>query len=1050
MMPDLRIELLGHFRLTYNGHPVSGIHTRQQALLACLILNRHRPMSRQQLASLFWPDSSDSQALTNLRRELHNLRRALPEADRFLLIEPGSVRWSDEPPFACDVCDFEAAIERGSPEELQDAARLYQGDLLPECYEDWIVPERERLRAMFIEALKRLTTVLEEHRAYSEALQHARRLIALNPLDEDAYRALMRLHALQGDRVAALRVYHTCATVLQRELQVEPEAATRAMYERLLGAEEPPAQRSMATGTPPLVGRAEEWARLLATWHTAARGRAQMALIRGEAGIGKTRLAEELAEWCSRQGVAVARTRTYATEGGLAYAPVTEWLRSDALRPGFSRLEIPWLVEVARLLPDLAVDRPDLPRPEPMTETWQRQRLFEGLTRALLAVPQALLLVLDDLQWCDRDTLDWLYYLLRTRPEERLLVAGTLRTEEAADNPALPEMLPHLHRLERLIEIDLGPLSESETAALAAHVARRNLDSRTAADLFRRTEGHPLFVVEMARVGPDGAESLPPKVQAVITARLSRLSLPASELAQLAATIGRDFSFDVLRQASDLEEKALVKALDELWQRRIIRERGTDRYDFSHDRVREVAYAGTSPAARRLLHKRVAQALELVHGSDLDRVSAQVAVHYERAGQTAKAMQFYRRAAEVAGRVIASAEAIRHLTRALLLLRQLPQDRERDREELAMQLAIAAPLNAAHGYPSAGFEAALERARELGQVLGDPRAVIQSLVGLFTVHFVRGNIRRSLEFGEEALKLVAGHAPLLPVSHYAAAGSLTSLGELARARHHFEQAIASYAPDLSHPVLPGLDVLAFSTAWEAHALWLLGYPDQAVERSQQAIAWAEKLGLPHSLALAHAYAALTRQFRGDREASHAHAVTVSELCSRYGFAYYGEWATILQGWVVSAERPDEGVAMIRQGLANLRALGAETRRPYYLSLLADALATAGHTEEARAVLDAALATAAQNADLWWYADLHRLRGALSDSAENWLQRALEIARSQAAKSLELRAAVSLAGVWKDRGAADRARALLAPLYEWFTEGFETADLIDARTLLAKL
>ena len=367
-----------------------------------------------------------------------------------------------------------------------------------------------------------------------------------------------------------------------------------------------------------------------------------------------------------------------------------------------------------------------------------------------------------------------------------------------------------------------------------------------------------------------------------------------------------------------------------------------------------------------------------------------------------------------------------------------------------MQLALAAPLNAARGYPSADFEAALERARALGQGLGDTGAVVRSLVGLFTVHFVRGDIRRSFELAEGALTLGGPHASLLPASHYAMAGALTSLGEGLRARDHFERAISLYERQGSHPVLPGLDVLVFSAAWAAHALWLLGYPDQAVERSRQAIAWAEHLGLPHSLTMAHAYAALTRQFRRDRDAGRSHAESVMTLCSTYGFAYYREWGTIIQGWAASHERPEDGAATIRQGLANLRGLGAEARRPYYLSLLAEAVVNAGRTEEARSILDDARATAAQNSDVWWLPELDRLRGTLADSPEEWFERALELARSQAAKSLELRAAVGLARLWKERGAAAQARALLTPVYGWFTEGYDTTDLIEARALLAQL
>jgi DNA-binding SARP family transcriptional activator/predicted ATPase len=1046
----LRIELLGRFRATYAGQQISGIHARQQELLTYLILNLHRHPSRQQIAGLLWPESNDSQALTNLRRELHNLRRSLPHADRFLLIEAGDLQWRDAPSFTCDVCDFEAATRQGSLEGLQLAARLYQGDLLQECYQDWIASERERFREKLANVLKRLTAALEEQRAYSDAIRHARRLVALDTLDEEAYRTLMRLHALQGDRAAALQVYLACASVLRRELGVDPTSATHGAYERLLASGELTSPEPTRTTAPPLVGRGGEWARLLAAWQRSARGRAQLALIRGEAGIGKTRLAEELAKWCAQQGIAVATARSYAIEGRLAYGPVTDWLRSRAVRPVLSRLDEVWMNEVARLLPDLAQERRGLPRPAPLTENWQRQRLFEALAQAFLHAPQPLLLELDDLQWCDPDTLGWLHYVLRTYPDARLLVVGTLRTEEASESPGLSELVSNLRRLDRLLEIDLGALDEAETAALAACAAERPLDPDSVNQLFRRTEGHPLFVVEMARADLRATASLPPKVQGFIATRLGRLSEPAREILQLAATVGRDFSFDVLREASDLEEKSLVAALDELWRHRVVREKGGREYDFSHDLVREVAYGGISPATGRLLHRRVAQALELVHASDLDGVSAQVATHYDRAGHIANAFRFYRRAAEVAGRVLASEEAIRYLSRALALLRQSPQSLERDREELATQLALAAPLNAARGYASAEFEAALERAQALGQVLGDTGAMVRSLAGLFTVHFVRGNIRRSFEIGEEALTLAAAHAPLLPMSHYAIAGALASQGEFARARDHFARSIALYEPQRSHPVLPGLDVLVFSSAWSAHVLWLLGHPDQAIQHTQQAISGAQRLELPHSLTLAHAYAALVRQFGRDRSASNAHAELVVELSSRYGFAYYREWGTIIQGWVASQKRPQVGISMIRQGLANLRALGAESRRPYYLSLLAEALVNAGQPDEARAVVDAALATAAQNRDAWWSAELHRLRGVLSDTPQEWLERALEIARSQASKSLELRVAVSLGRLWKDRGAAARARTLVAPVYEWFTEGFQNADLVEAQTLLAEL
>jgi predicted ATPase/DNA-binding SARP family transcriptional activator len=650
----------------YNHQPIEQIHGRQQALLTCLVLNWRQPQSRQRLASLFWPDSADSQALTNLRRELHTLRRAVPNAARFLVMESGTVRWAADATVSCDVAEFEAAIERGDLEGLREAMRLYQGALLPDCYEDWIAPERERLRAMAADGLKRLLTILEQHRVYPEALEYARRLLAMDPLDETAYRSLMRLHALQGERAAALHAYHSCATILERELRVAPEAETRAVYQRLLDAREAQSTPLPVT-TPLLVGRDREWAAVLSAWHAAAEGRPQMVLIQGEAGIGKTRLAEELVQWCTKQGIRTAHVRSYPAAVRLTLAPVADLLRSDAVKSALGRLERPWLVELARLLPELTVEYPGSPTPEPLVEGWQRRRFFEALTRAVLSAAQPLLLVLDDLQWCDQETLEWLHHLLGDRRDGRFLLVATLRVEEVQDNPGLSVLLDHLHQVERLAVIDLGPLDETGTGRLAAHVAGRPLNAEAAASLFRQTEGHPLFVVETVRAGGTEHSSLTPKVQAVMAARLNGLSQAARGIVQLAACVGRDFSAEILTQASDLDEKALITALDELWQRRIVREHGAYGYDFSHDRMREVAYLQIPPAARRVLHKRIAQALTLIHAADLDAVSIQLATHYERAGQTGRALQFYRRAAERAAALYANATALEHYSRILEL-----------------------------------------------------------------------------------------------------------------------------------------------------------------------------------------------------------------------------------------------------------------------------------------------------------------------------------------------------------------------------------------------
>jgi len=445
-----------------------------------------------------------------------------------------------------------------------------------------------------------------------------------------------------------------------------------------------------------LIGRTSERERITAAWQSASAGRPQLLVLSGEAGIGKTRLAEALLTDVGRQGIATAIAHCYAVEGELAYTPVVTWLRSEALRPALAALDAVWLTEVARLLPELLLERPGLPPPSPLREDWQRQRLFEALARALQSSHGPLLLLLDDLQWCDRETLAWLHYLLRFDPHARLLIVGTLRIEELSTNRPLESLLVSLRRDRQVSEIALGPLDAAETAALASYVTGRSLSPALAANLYQETEGNPLFVVETMRMGvgehagsqqPTGVSTpappaLPSTMQAVIAARLEQLSPPARELVNVAAVIGRAFTFEVLKQVSGLDEDALVGRLDELWQRRIIREQGNS-YDFSHDKLREGAYAGLSRTRRRLLHRHVAEALEAVYADDADalnRVSGHIAVHYEHAGVVERAITYYRRAAEVARRLCANAEAIRCYQRVLMLL-NAPSSRQSQQEQ---------------------------------------------------------------------------------------------------------------------------------------------------------------------------------------------------------------------------------------------------------------------------------------------------------------------------------------------------------------------------------
>jgi DNA-binding SARP family transcriptional activator/tetratricopeptide (TPR) repeat protein len=694
---SLQIHLFGSFQLTYDHQPIAEFNqARQQAFLAYLLLNAHAPQSRQHLAFLFWPDTGEVQALTNLRNLLYKMRRSLPDAETFLRVDTQNVQWRVNAPFTLDVNHFELlASENATEAELEEALILYRGDLLPTCYDDWIHPWRLRLQQKAMAICGRLIDICEERRAYARAIGFGQQLLNLDPLDETIYRRLMHLHALNGDQAGALRVYHTCATTLQRDLAVEPGPATRALYERLWSVQSPeiPKQPS-ASHLTPLFGRKDEWIALQRAWRDAAAGKPTCVVITGEAGIGKTRLCEEVVTWVGRQGYPTASAQCFAVEGALAYAPVVAWLRARVIYPLLSTLERGWLAEIARLLPELVTDDPNS-APTGSIERWQRQRLFEALVRAMLCSREPLLLFIDDLQWCDRDTLEWIHFLLRFEPQTPLMILATVRQEEVSPEHLLTALLLVMHRENYLLDLELGPLDRDATASLATAVVGQSLSAEQIENLIQQTEGNPLFMVEYARVQAErtqigevhnrsispghlltGSSSLPPRIQSVIQMRLAQLSPEARELTDLAATIGREFTFSVLAKASDQNEESLVRSLDELWQRRIVREEGADGYNFTHDMLRQVAYTSLSAARRRLLHRRVAQVLEAVHSPAVhsnaaiqsDRFSGQIATHYELSGQFEQAILFYQRAAVTAQQIFANQDALLYYRRAIALV----------------------------------------------------------------------------------------------------------------------------------------------------------------------------------------------------------------------------------------------------------------------------------------------------------------------------------------------------------------------------------------------
>ncbi|MBX3013068.1 MAG: AAA family ATPase [Caldilineaceae bacterium] len=694
MPPHLQISLLGRFQLSFGSAPVAGFAAaRLQALLAYLVLHCRAPHSRQQLAFHFWPVSSESQARTNLRKLLLQLRQQLPAVAAFLIADNQQITWRTDAPFTCDVLEVEQILAQLRTKPLDQALLTalfehYRGELLPTCYDDWILPLRTELHQAVMAALERLVPLLENQRAYAEGIHYAQRLLLLDPLEEKSYQQLMRLRAATGDRTGALRVYQECVQRLEQELGVEPAPATVALYEQLRHPIAPTAVGSPALfpGEPiPLIGRHGEWQLLQLAWQRARRGQPGLVIIAGEAGIGKTRLAEEMLHWAGQQGILAVRTRSYQTHGALAYAPIVELLQAAGIRQRLPRLNENQLSHVARLLPALLAEHPNLPPPQPLTESWQQQHFLAALGHAILADRQPVVLLFDDLQWADSETLTWLHFLLRMADTAPLLIVGTIRTGEVSRTHPLATLLAVLRRDDLLTELALAPLDRAEVQALAQAVQAVSLSTAALTQLYADSAGNPLFVVELLRAQQAAIASLttdanpsglPPKLYSVIRQRLAQLAPATQRVVNLAAAIGRSFTYPVLLAATvgaeemgeeDIEE-AVVDALDELLARQLIREQGAECYDFSHDRIRDVAYNEISQTRRRLLHRRVAEALEQIYQETPNEVCGRLAEHYEQAKLFAKAVDYLQRAGELAMAQFANSAAIDYFSRALALL----------------------------------------------------------------------------------------------------------------------------------------------------------------------------------------------------------------------------------------------------------------------------------------------------------------------------------------------------------------------------------------------
>jgi tetratricopeptide (TPR) repeat protein len=526
---------------------------------------------------------------------------------------------------------------------------------------------------------------------------------------------------------------------------LDPSSETQKLYQQIMEREGPSVEPLRVTEKKTrLIGREKEWDALQRAWLDHQTG-GHLVVIMGEAGVGKSYLAEEFVRWARKGGITCLKTRSYPTEDELAYTPVTSLLRDEDIQNKLPRLDETWLIELARLLPELRDQFPDLPDPEILSESWKRQRMFEASAQALLVGKNRIVIVLDDTQWCDRETLDWLRFLLAYKSNTKLMVIAGVRTEDLLAESPLISLFGDLGGKDKITEILLDRLDQEGTNQLASDLWGETLEKRAAERLYQETEGNPLFVAEMVRAGflkdfGDGTDlsRMPPRVQKVIETRLNALTPETRELAILAAVIGREFDFDLLFRAGEKREADLLQALDELWSRRLIKDEGAEGYNFSHDKFRDVLYGELSPHRRVHYHKKVAGALEEIHTDQLESTAPQLAFQFNQAGDKDKALDYYLMAGDQARLVFAQADALTYYQSAEEIGWKV-----NDPRPVALYSGMGKTLLRLARYDESA--ATYLKMSQAAHSIGDPEREAQAWLAVATVYDRLGKFKEALE-----------------------------------------------------------------------------------------------------------------------------------------------------------------------------------------------------------------------------------------------------------------------------------------------------------------
>jgi DNA-binding winged helix-turn-helix (wHTH) protein/predicted ATPase len=846
-----------------------------------------------------------------------------------------------------------------------------------------------------------------------------------------------------------------------------------------------------------MVGRDRELTTLLSGLDDTASRHGRPFLISGEPGVGKTRLADEVAAAAEAQGMTLLVGHCSEHYEAVAYLPFVEILENivdresnlDRLRKALGEQA----QELARLLPKLKNILPELPPPLDLPPAQARRHLFNCFFDfvARVASEQPALMILEDLHWADDSTLSLLDHLTQRLSDLPLMVIGTYRDAELNVSRGLAKTLEGLLRGRLATLMRLKGLPRDELAVMLNGLSGKSPPAVVVNEIFAETKGNPFFVEELFhhleeenrlydssgrfRAMLEISElDAPQSVRLVVARRLARLSDLTQKMLATAAVIGRSISLEILQASSDADADSILEQVEEAEKAGLVfsvAESLKPRYEFAHELTRQAVIGGLSAARRQRLHLEVAEAIERTYsttaeskyGGSLDDHVAELAHHYSRSSNRPKAAEYLRLAGQQAAQRFANAEAIKNFTSALEILKSLPDTLQRARQELELQTLLGPALIATKGNAATEVGAVYERAVELARQVGEDAQLFPVLFGLRSYHFVRGELRTASELAHQLVSSAESlqDSGLLVEAHLARGNSLLIFGELLPALDHFERAVTVYDPRKhhSHAFLYGLDPGVFCLGRLAWGLTLRGYPDRGLQKAGESIALAHKQAHHFSLAVALNCASTVHDLRRDWPAMQRLAEAAIVLCTEQGFGGMLAQSTMHRGIALVAQgQTQEGIALIQRGSAASQATGAGLFRSHFLTYLSRAFLTAGRFEEGLTAAAKAIAITIETGESLEEAMTLRLKAELllaQDSsniaaADRSFREAIEVSRRQGMRLFELEATTSLARLLRDTGRREEARAMLAEIYNWFTEGFDTADLKDAKALLHEL